>query len=436
MKTLQILLLCNEPRGAKDAGTIVDHIHSFSRYSRHQVFVLSNLGRLPPRLDLDAFDVLVIHYSIYVLGESYLDASAKESIRRFQGLKIQFIQDEYRTINAFLEAMRHLGIAVLFTCVPDEEIEKVYPPEAVPGLRKVNNLTGYVPEDLLGRRVSRMMDRPVDVGYRGRRLPYWYGALAMEKWQIAEGFLAEAPRFGLKCDISCREEDRLYGRRWMEFLSGCKSTLGVESGASVFDFTGEIERTVSAYVAEHPEAAFEEVQERFLRPHEGKVKLNQVSPRCFEAAALRTGLILFEGHYSGVLEPWRHYVPLKKDFSNLPQVVESLRDTRGLQERVDRAYEEVACNPAHSFRSFVARFDRVVEEEMEARGLRRALRPLSASEFRQRVRPTLRERLSRASQYCRSRLPYAVWGCVPLPVRTRLKPFLKPVLGPALPRKA
>jgi hypothetical protein len=220
--------------------------------------------------------------------DTYLNPTARDRIARFDGLKVQFIQDEYRFVNATVEATRRLGIDVLFTCVPEGEIEKVY--GGLDGVRKVSNLTGYVPEGLVHLAVPQLAERPIDIGYRARKLPYWLGSLGVEKWQIAEGFLAATRSSGLAHDISSDEDSRLYGRKWVRFLTQCKSVLGVESGASVFDFTGEIKKHVEEFVAEKPDASFEEVRARCFAEEEGKIRLNQISPRCFEAAALRTAI--------------------------------------------------------------------------------------------------------------------------------------------------
>ena len=104
-----------------------------------------------------------------------------------------------------------------------------------------------------------------------------------------------------------------------------KCVLGVESGASIIDFNGEIEKVVDTYVDKNPTASFEKKYALFLHKYEGSLKLNQISPRCFEAAALRTVMILFEGNYSGILKPNRQYIPLKKDFQTSRRCVENQR---------------------------------------------------------------------------------------------------------------
>lgn len=434
MKKLKILLLYTRPV-TSNAQTILDHAFSLKRYSRHDVINISLMypfGSLPALLDLAAFDVVVVHYTIPAKMDKYLNPRSRAAIGRFDGLKVQFIQDEYRHVDATVEACRQLGTDVLFTCVPEPEVEKVYSPAALPRTRKVTVLTGYVPEELTRLRVPPIAQRPLDVGYRARKPAYWYGALGVEKWHIGEGFLAATRGSGLACDIASGEASRLYGRKWTRFLTSCKTVLGVESGASVFDFTGEIQHSVEAYVKAHPEAGFEEVRDRYFAQEEGKIRLNQISPRCFEAAALRTGMVLFEGEYSGILAPGRHYLPLRKDFGNIDAVVEALRDPARLQETVDRTFEEIARNPAYSYAAFVQSFDDIVEEEHERRiGARRAAGRKPAGRLRSGVIVPLYVFLVRAvhvAVYCVRYLLLAplfrVWVRLPESWKQQLRPFV------------
>ncbi len=326
---------------------------------------------MPAQLDLDRFDAILIHYSVYTLDDRHLDEEAKAAIRRFAGLKGLFIQDEYRRVNDARKAIRSLGIRLLFTCVPEPEVEKVYPAALMPGVRRISTLTGFVPAGLVSRVVPPIATRPIDVGYRARKLPYHLGRLGLEKWEIVPRFLEATRESALNCDLSFDEERRIYGKEWIRFVTSCKAVLGTESGASVFDFTGKIEKHVDDYLRVYPGATFAEVSNKFFAQEEGRIRLNQISPRCFEAAALRTAMVLFVGDYSGVLTPWRHYVPLAKDFSNIDEVVRTLHDPAKLQCIANHAYEEVACNPRYSYARFVHEVDRVLSEE--------------ASEFRPRA---------------------------------------------------
>lgn len=436
MKPLNILLLCNRPARNADASTVTDHLDAFLNYSRHSVTQLSFLRQLPSRVDLDRFDAVVIHYTIAIgyFSEHFINQQAKQRIRNFRGLKIVFIQDEYRAVNTVLETLKFLRADVLFTCVPEGEIEKVYSADALPGMIKINTLTGYVPKALLQRAVPKIAERRLHVAYRTRKPPYWLGELGYEKWQIADRFEHNAQGKGLSLDLSYDESQRIYGERWIDFVASCKTMLGVESGASVFDFTGSLQRTVDEYVARHPDATFQEVQEKFLRPYEGLIRLNQISPRCFEAAALRTVMLLYEGDYSGILKPWRHYVPLKKDCSNFDEVLDILRDDARLQEMADRTYAEVALNPAYTYEAFIAGFDDVVEQAFLARNLAPTAHPYTLLGYRIAIMSSVRYVLRRAMALTLQRillgtglrrLLFRIWGNVPLNTRNLVRPLLR-----------
>ena len=356
----RLLLLCDyRPR---EASTVIDHIDAIRRLSRASVYVLPSLGDIPDDLDLEAFDGLIIHYNIIMSDDEYLSPLTRWRISRYSGVKAAFIQDEYRFVDATVSVMRALGIEILFSCVPSDQVDKVYPRSRLPKLAKIANvLTGYVPDTLRSAAVVPYESRTIDVGYRGRRLPPWLGELAQDKVVIADQFVADAAASGLKLDISCDESDRLYGRAWTDFVGACRAVLGVESGASVFDFDGSIEAAVRNHLAHHPGTPFKELQGLFFADAEGRIRLNQISPRSFEAAALGTLQVLYPGDYSGILQPWRHYVPLARDHSNIAEVVETIRDPVRWGEITARARDEVALNPLYSYQSMVDTVDSAMD---------------------------------------------------------------------------
>ena len=239
----------------------------------------------------------------------------------------------------------------------------------------MTTLTGFVPENLVHWPRRPLSERAFDVVYRGRDLPYWLGRLTQEKHWIAEGFLELAPRYGLRTDIGWREQDRIYGDRWIEFIASGRATLGTESGASIADFDGSVERAVRQHLRTHPGASFDDVHKAVLRPHEGNVTVNVVSPRVFEAAALGTGLVMFPGDYSGVLSPDEHYIVLEKDFSNVDDVAAKLKDDQFLAALTARANDHLVKTGRWSYATFMHDFDDVVADEARtARGHARAPR--------------------------------------------------------------
>jgi hypothetical protein len=363
---MKILLLCNyDPY---NAAMVTDHINALYADSVHDVTVFTYMvnhgGNLPEDVALDLFDAVILHYSLFLAVDAYVSEKSRQKLKVFAGVKAIFLQDEYRFVQASVQLIRELGFDVIFTCVPEQSIDQVYPSALLPNVKRVNVLTGYVPASLVNYQPIPLQRRRFDVSYRGRQYPEWHGRQGLEKWHIAEAFLKEGKQYGLRMNISCRERDRVYGSGWVSLLQNSKAVLGVESGASVFDFTGEVSArvdTVSSLLGKRNEH-YEELRERYFSGLEDQISLAQISPRIFEAIALRTLCILYEGEYSGILEPNRHYLPLKKDHSNIGEIVQILRDPWRCAEIIADAYAEVALNPVYSYRAFVRSVDAVLSE--------------------------------------------------------------------------
>jgi len=165
---------------------------------------------------------------------------------------------------------------------------------------------------------------------------------------------------GLRVDIEWTSEKRIYEAAWFDFVAGCRAILGSESGCNVFDDHGLIRRQIEEALRVDPGLSYEEAFERYIKPHEGQVIMNQISPKIFEAIALRTALVLFEGSYSDVIRPNEHFIPLKKDFHNVDQVLSLLADDAYLAQMTDRAYHDVILSDRFSYRCFIESFDRFV----------------------------------------------------------------------------
>lgn len=365
MQKLRILLLAYVVPA--HPATMHDHLAALSEMSVHDVFVhcpATERDWAPP---LHEFDVVMLHYSLMIWSDNYLPAYYHDKIAAFRGLKVLFIQDEYREVHAAMDMMERLGVDLLFTCVPARGVEAAYGELKRRGVRIEQTLTGYVPISFDESAVVPMADRPLDVIYRAREVPFALGRLAQEKFEIATTFSKRAGAAGLRYDISCREADRIYGDDWIRFLASSRTSLGTESGASIMDFTGDIDRAVKRYLEENPGAGFGEVHENVLAPYEGNVVINVISPRAFEAIFLRNVLVLYTGEYSNILVPDRHYIALEKDYSNFEEVAERIRDVRFLEEMAGRAYGEIIASGRWSYAAFVRSTDAILAEEWSRR---------------------------------------------------------------------
>ena len=208
-----------------------------------------------------------------------------------------------------------------------------------------------------------MSERKVMIGYRGRDIGYWYGNLAREKLEIGIKMKKICREKELCVDIEWEADKRIYSEDWLKWLSSCKATLGTESGSNIFDDTGELKRLVEEEQSKNPQVSYEEVFEKYLKPYEGIVKMNQVSPKMFESISLKVALILYEGEYSGILKPNVHYIPLKKDFSNIEEVLKTLEDNEYLQNLVDNAYENIMTDYKLSYQWLIEYIDVYIDSE-------------------------------------------------------------------------
>jgi hypothetical protein len=357
-----------DPRGL---NTIAENIAMIGRLSKFRFDLLNLWGKVydrglefPRRLKLSKYDAIFIHCTCSYNPDNLvsLDAVSDQKIADFAGLKIMMKQDENFHTDRTVDYLVGRGFKLVLTCVPSESVRKVYSVEKLPDARFLHTITGYVSDDMRRLTYSQRDNRPIDIGYRGSLQPYFFGRLCDEKRTIGEVFTKICAQRGLSCDISSRWEDRFPGRAWLDFLGGrIKGVLGVESGASIFDFDGRLERECAEYLKGHPDAGFDEVFAKFLAPHEGNVYYNQVSPRHFEAAACRTVQILYAGKYSGIFQAGRHYLSLNRDLSNLDEVLARFGDPAERIRLTEAAFDEIIMNDRYHYSSFIRDLDAAIE---------------------------------------------------------------------------
>jgi spore maturation protein CgeB len=98
--------------------------------------------------------------------------------------------------------------------------------------------------------------------------------------------------------------------------------------------------------------------------------MNQISPRIFEAIGCGCCLILYSGQYSGILKPGVHFIELKKDFSNIEEVVHKVKDRDYVRFMAERAYKDVVSSGRYSYEIFVRGVEREIEALISKRGKR------------------------------------------------------------------
>jgi hypothetical protein len=215
---------------------------------------------------------------------------------------------------------------------------------------KCNNLetkfflafTGYIDDRVINYSNLKWKNdnRKYSVTYRTQTQSYKYGKIGQLKTDIADFFNSKASLFQEPLNISYNPKDVLLGTDWYDFLLNSKYVLGSLSGSSNIDFLGRIK-------SERLEQFVDDVYYKNFYPESEftNVELTAISPRNLEAALMGCCQINIESEYGGFFIPWKHYIPLKRDFSNFKEVLNAMNDDELVIEIVKNSREMVLSSP-------------------------------------------------------------------------------------------
>jgi hypothetical protein len=340
----------------RERATVRSHLQMLSASGAPLDIIYHNTmwGEAPRSLYDPAPDAVILHNFILAMRWSplfYYNKQALDWLRDLDCVKIALPQDEYDHAAVLDEWLYELGVTHVMSNFGAESWQTLYP---LMHTRAAFDtiFTGYIDEALAQRLAPALKpaaERPLDIIYRARHLPYWYGSQGQLKHRIADVVAARARERGFICDISTQEKDTIYGERWFDFMASGRLVIGVESGVSSLDPRGEMKAAIQKMQRENPGISFEEVRAQ-LPTSWDSYRFFAIGPRHLEAVITKTPQMLIEGHYDGVLEAGRHYIPLKRDFSNLDEALDQLRDHAYLQSLADTAYQEVYLSGKYTYR--------------------------------------------------------------------------------------
>ena len=366
-------------------ASVRDGLYAFERHSSARCWYL-NLGvrRVPRWLARVPFDAVIFHTTLLwdrVSPATF--ARHRHKLRRIDGVgrRVALPQDEHLCSRALVDFISEFNVDHVFSVAPDSEWEKLY--EGVDrsrvGISRV--LTGYLETETLGRIdaiVRVQASRPIAIGYRAARVAASLGRHGRLKSDIAVRVAEASASSGLRVDIATGGAATIRGEDWYRFLASCKYTLGVEGGASVHDPEGSFNAATARYVADHPDASFEEVEAHCFPGADGGLSYFAISPRHLEACATRTAQVLIEGSYNGILRPGEHYIPLRRDFSNLDAVLDLIERDSERARLTDAAYKDIVASGVYMYERFVREVETIALAGASARRPHRALGLLSS----------------------------------------------------------
>ncbi len=274
-----------------------------------------------------------------------------EFVAKSDAIKVAFPQDDYDHSEILDEWLSEWKVNVVYSVLYPHRAE-LYPCTSKTSeiLKGYTGLFEAADLTLISGSARPWGQRAIDVGYRARRLPAYFGRFGQVKSEIADRFAELASITTLKLDISCKPSDTISGDQWLQFLGNCRFTLGSESGSSILDPRGEIRVRCEEFSKLYGEATFEEIEAACF-PGQDRISnpFKALSPRIFEAAAAGCAQILVPSEYDGALQPWTHYLPLERDCSNFDKILDAMGDTDRIQKMIDASQKALIANTRYSY---------------------------------------------------------------------------------------
>lgn len=330
MKRLKVLVLHNLGNPAAAPAFLSNHLWALRNSCPEHHYVYHDIGVDSPG-GLGGIDFDAVILDVTLLWARWAEDNRLERIKRdyqfikdLPAVKIALPQDEYDCNEILDDWLCEWNVDLVFSVI-DGNWDVLYPKYSKIGTIRLA-YTGYIDDSLLRVRPVPWNDRPIEIGYRARKLPPYFGSLGETKWRIGLEVKRLADRAGVVTDIVVGDGGALLGDSWLKFINECRFSLGANSGSSLLDPVGAIQRSVRAYMAEHPRAPFDEVERNCFPGLDRIHEFTAISPRVLEAGMLESCQILVEGNYSGILKPWEHYIPIKPDASDFDTVLRAMRD--------------------------------------------------------------------------------------------------------------
>lgn len=359
MSTKPNILIVNGYLEVPLRTSIRDLIYAFHRNTKCNAFFYSiEQGPIPAYLKKVKFDLVV--FTTLLLGERWGGQSKMyekvykplEHLRDIDAIKVIHPQDEWIHTTALNNFINDFKVNHVFSVAPESEWPKIYEKVDFNRVKFHRVLTGYLADQTvneINKIIEVTPERKIDIGYRAYKSPPWLGRHGYLKTKIADVFQRIAPASGFSIDISTEKNDTKLGNDWLNFLANCKYFIGVEGGSTVIDPDGFIFKKGTEYHLKNPAASFEDFEQNCFPGMDGNLQLFAVSPRHLEACAAKTCQVLIEGSYNDILIPHKHYIELKKDFSNIKEVLEKMKNEELRKQIVETAYRDIVASHKYSY---------------------------------------------------------------------------------------
>jgi hypothetical protein len=291
-------------------------------------------------LRLRRFDLIVVSH-LAAGDDMSLLLKTMHYFDRRRGTLAVFVGNEYDLIDQKVAFIRETGAEYVCTQLPLEAGRYLYGECArarVLPMPHALNPAVYYPDP--------SVTRSIDVGFIGDI--YWPFVGDRERTDLIDYLREHGPRLGLRCEI---RTERVGRAEWADFLRRSHGVIGAESGTYYLNERGGLLDRARRYnLEENRAASFDDVYERFYAGVRRGVSGKSVSSRHFEPIGTKTCQILLEGDYNGLLRPGEHYIPVRRDLSDVGEAIRQFRDAAYRAEIAERAYEHVMSEHTYAHR--------------------------------------------------------------------------------------
>ena len=154
---------------------IFHYLDAFRRHSLHEIEFF-NIDQPRSEIDFSGYDCLFLNFcvaSVARVNPPPYFTRLLPALRRFDGLKIAAVQDEYDFTDRVKAFLFDIHADVVLTNVPQEAVETVYREPWFRDVRFETVQTAYLSDELVAAEQTPvpLAERPIPLGYRGRDLP-------------------------------------------------------------------------------------------------------------------------------------------------------------------------------------------------------------------------------------------------------------------------
>lgn len=289
------------------------------------------------------YDLIVLLHSTN--ADSMLPLNLmKPFLERRRGRVVMFVGNEYVLMPEKLRFINDVDVDFIASQLPSEAAQWLY------GECRRSSLL-LIPHGLNSRLYKVLKDpsqREIDLGFIGDRYSLSIGD--NERTALLEFFARNDLGKGLRKDIRLGAKLRIPRTQYIRFLNSIRGTVGAESGTYYLEKTDKTLKQVEAFLSRRPATSFHEVYERFFIHYPNPIHGKAISSRHFEPVGTKTCQILLEGHYNGILFPDVHYIRVKRDFSNIREVMERFSDRSFVDHMADETLAYVMDNHTYDHR--------------------------------------------------------------------------------------